>query len=100
VIDSRAFDHSADNHCMAQKAGSSSIPVFRVSAGTAFKAGFFGAVGFLVAQVIAGAIVLILIVVTGITFSGLTSSGRFKASSPPAAATEKTSIQRSPAQPQ
>jgi hypothetical protein len=41
-------------------------PIFRVSAGTAFKAGFFGAIGFLVAQVIIGSSVLVIAIALGI----------------------------------
>lgn len=74
-----------------------SLPVFRVSAGTAFKAGFFGAIGFLIAQVIAGTVIaLVLVGVMGVSLFGIGSLQRDKIHSIPVnAATETTSTETS-----
>jgi hypothetical protein len=55
-------------------------PVFRISAGTAFKAGFFGAIGFLVGQVvIVGVVGLVFVGLLGFSLGAATNSmGRWK----------------------
>ena len=70
-------------------------PQMQISIPTAIKAGFFGAIGFFVAQLVIAPVVLLLLLTLGVSIAGLTAS-HLAPSSPTAATPAHTSTQTSP----